>query len=122
MARRRFTRKAVRRTFAAKRSYRRASGKVNAMKTLLPAFLYGGARAKISEMAAPITNKVPLGTYADEVVFGVAGYLAATKGKGIVKDMGMAVLTIEAASMGNQLMGGMISGSNNSSGGVQFYG
>lgn len=106
-----------------KKAYRRASsGRISPVKMLLPAFLYGGVRAKVSELAAPLTSKIPLGNFADEAAFGLVGYLAATKGRGMIKDAGMAILTVEAASVGNQVMGGMVSGSGNSSGGVQFYG
>jgi len=101
---------------------RRSSSSVNPLKVIIPAFAYGAMRQKVSELAAPLTSKVPLGQYADEAVFGLAGYFMAKKGKGLIHNLGVAVLTIEAASIGHQVVGGMVNGGGNSSSGVTFYG
>lgn len=89
--------------FKAKR-YGRSSGG-NPLNVVLPAAAYGAARGYLSNLATPLTSKIPLGNYADEALFGVAGYFMAKKGKGMVKNIGMAMLTVEAASVGNQLVG-----------------
>lgn len=94
---------------ASRRSYSRSSGGMAPEKVILPALAYGATRSWLAGMAAPLTSKIPLGNYADELVFGAAGWYAAKKGKGIVKQIGLAVLTVEAASVGNQLAGGMMS-------------
>jgi len=65
---------------------------------------YGAGRVYLSQLVAPVTSKIPLGNYADEVVLGVGGYLLAKKGNGMVRDFGRAMLTVEAAAVGHQLM------------------
>jgi len=73
---------------------------------------YGAGRQTIVNLASPITSRIPLGQYADEAVLGAAGYFMAKKGRGVVKDLGMAMLTVEAASLGSQLIGGFTGGNN----------
>jgi hypothetical protein len=99
-----------------RRSRSSSSSGYNPMKVVLAAAAYGAARGYISNAIKPLTDKVPLGNYADEVVFGTAGYFMAKKGKGIVKTAGQAILTVEAASLGSQVIGGMMQ-SNDSMGG-----
>lgn len=77
------------------------------MGTVLPAMAYGAGRQWLANAAQPITSKIPLGNYADEALFGVGGYFLAKKGKGIVRNIGKAMLIVEAASVGNQLVGNM---------------
>jgi hypothetical protein len=90
------------------RSGRRSrSSSSNPMKLVIPAALYGAARGYISNAITPLTSKIPLGQYTDEVVLGLAGYVAAKKGRGIVKQIGTSMLLIEAASLGKQAVGGM---------------
>lgn len=101
-------RKRARRAFAAARKGVRRYGKSsdsNPMQLIIPALAYGATRGYLSNMAAPLTSKIPLGTYADEAVFGTLGYFMAKKGKGMVKSAGKAILIVEAASLGNQLAG-----------------
>jgi len=98
---------------SSRRSSRGSSG-MSPMKVLLPAMAYGAARSYISTMAEPITSKIPLGGYADEALFGVAGYFLAKKGNGMVKNIGLAMLTVEAAAVGHQLASGMTGGTQNS--------
>ena len=96
-----------------KRSLRTRHG-IKPESVIIPAVIYGAGRQYLVNMARPLTSKIPLGNYADEAVFGVAGYMLAKKGKGIVKQLGLAALTIEAASLGNQLVGTI--GGNNGAG------
>lgn len=79
-------------------------------RVLIPAFVYGAGRSALSTALVPLTSKIPLGQYADEAALGIIGYLAATKGSGMIKDVGMAMLTVEAASLGNQTLGSKLSG------------
>ena len=79
----------------------------NPMSILLPAFAYGSVRAKAKELAQPITNFIPI-QYGDEIAFGLLGWYMAKKQKGFLKNLGTAVLTVEAASMGNQIVAPMI--------------
>jgi len=80
------------------------------MKIILPAALYGAGRQYLVNLAAPLTSMIPLGAYADEAVLGVGGYLLAKKTRGLLHNVGIAMLTIEAASLGSQLVGGKIGG------------
>jgi len=85
----------------------RRSGKtgVSPMKIILPAALYGAGRQTLVNLAAPVTSMVPLGQFADEAVLGIAGYLLAKKGRGFLRNVGISMLTIEAASLGSGLIG-----------------
>lgn len=89
---------------SAARKGRSASKGVNPLMVIGSAMAYGAARQYLSQAVEPITSKVPLGSFADEAVFGTAGYFMAKKGKGIVKSIGLAMLTVEAASVGNQII------------------
>jgi hypothetical protein len=70
----------------------------------------------ISNLVQPLTSKIPMGQYADEAVLGVAGYLLAKKGSGMVRDFGKAMLVVEAASIGHQLANGGLSNGSTSQG------
>ncbi len=109
----RFKRRARARSFGRKAHRRsgRSSG-ITPMKIIIPAAIYGAGRQYLVNLAAPLTSKIPLGQYADEAVLGVAGYMLAKKGKGFLKNVGISMLTIEAASLGSGLIGGMGGGSN----------
>jgi hypothetical protein len=109
-------RRSARSRFGRKSRHSRSSGRSNVMSVLLPAVIYGAGRQYLVNLAQPLTSKIPLGAYADEVVLGGAGYLLAKKGRGMLKNVGLAMLTIEAASLGSGLIGGGLGGS--SSGGA----
>lgn len=107
-----FKKKASRHSFGKKahRSSHKSSG-LSPMSVILPAVAYGGLRGTISNLITPLTSKVPvLGAYTDEAVFGVVGYLLAKKSKGMLKGLGYGMLAVESASIGNQLLGGMVTG------------
>ena len=103
-----------------KRRSRGSSGSSNPMNVLLPAALYGATRGYIASAISPLTSKIPVGNYGDELVLGLAGYFMAKKGSGFIKNTGMAILTVEAASLGNQLAGTI--GGSSSSSGTPYYG
>lgn len=113
----RFKRKARRSSFA-RRSYARSRARskgISPASVILPAMVYGGVRAKISAL---VNQYVPgvLGQYTDEVVLGLAGYWLAKKQSGMLRNIGLAALTIESASVGNQLIAPMV---NNVSGSAE---
>lgn len=80
----------------------------------MPAMIYGGIRAKLSQLTSQYIPGV-LGQYTDEVVLGLAGYYLAKKNTGMLRNIGLAALTIESASIGNQLIAPMVSGVANNS-------
>jgi hypothetical protein len=106
--------RSVRYVRSARRSARRSTGSPGIMNVVLPAFAYGAVRPTLKTYAAPLTQAVPLGNNSDEVVFGLLGYLMAKKGRGFVKNAGTAILTVEAASLGNNLIAPMVSGATGS--------
>ncbi|MBR9702596.1 hypothetical protein GOV10_01040 [Candidatus Woesearchaeota archaeon] len=109
------TRRAVSRV---KRTVKRAT-KDPLMTVAVPSAIYGALRSRVSNALTPITEKVPLGSIADELVMGGASYLLAKNAKGIAKKIGMAGLTIESARLGEAVsdgsigFGGMIPSNNN---------
>jgi hypothetical protein len=118
---RRFFRKASRRARSWGRKVRRNSNSaINPLNVALAGAGYGVARAYLSQLIQPLTSKIPLGQYADEVVLGAAGYYLAKKQTGLLKSVGYAMLTIESAAIANQATAGMIGTS--SSGGITLYG
>jgi hypothetical protein len=110
MAKRRFKRASSRRSFFAPKRKRSGGSTSNPIGIILPAMAYGAGRQYLTQLAAPITSKIPLGNYADEVVFGTLGYFLAKKNKGMIGQVGRAMLTVEAASAGSQLLGSMSNG------------
>lgn len=110
-----FKRKALRRYASARvgRKSRRSSsrgGSGSVMSILLPAFAYGAIRPTAKQYAQPLTNMLPLGANSDEVAFGLLGYFMHKKGRGFIKNAGTAILTVEAASLGNNIVAPMVSG------------
>lgn len=92
------------RTFGFARRTSRSHG-LGPEKMLLPAIAYGAIRQDLGALAA----KVPMvGGFGDEVVLGVAGYFMAKKGSGMMRDIGMAALAVEASSVGAQLRSGTL--------------
>jgi hypothetical protein len=110
-------RKAGRRSFFKSRS-RHSSAGVSPIKLALGAAVYGLVRNKISALAAPLTSKLPLGNYSDEVVLGIAGWIAAKKGSGLIKQAGTAALTIEAYRVGELASAGIFPTGNSANGAV----
>jgi hypothetical protein len=113
-----FRRKArtVRRSGFARKAKARRSGKasVSPMKVILAGGLYGAGRSYLVNLAAPITGMLGVaGGFADELVLGAAGYYLAKKGKGMLKNVGLAMLYTESFSAGSQLIGGSMSGGSN---------
>jgi len=73
---------------------------------ILPAAAYGVGRQTIAGLISPLSSKIP-GGYGDELILGTGGYLLAKKGRGMVKQFGLAVLTIEIASAAQQATAGL---------------
>lgn len=110
--------------FRRKRSFRRAASaargyvrrtyggrSVSPSAVILPAFVYGAARARLSSWVQQVIPGVA-GQYTDEIVLGLAGWYLAKKNTGFLRNIGMAALTIESASVGNQMVGSMLAGNN----------
>jgi len=112
MARRSFLRRraAPRRASAAVRKTRRSGKRSGAGVKLfqLDAVIYGAARGYTSNLLAPITAKIPLGSIADEVVMLGANYLIAKNMSGMIKDIAMKGLIIENARLGEAVVTGGI--------------
>lgn len=118
----------ARRRKSSKRSFaRRSHGGGDIQSVLLPAFAYGAVRAQAKTLAQPVTSMLPLGDNADEVAFGLLGYFLAKKGGSpMMRNAGRAILTVEAASLGNNLVAPMIGGLgstiSNAAGNSNLYG
>ena len=117
-------RRHARRTFTRKvrRSHSGKSSGLNPLMVIIPAAAYGALREQVSQLIAPLTSKIPLGQYADEVVFAGLGYLAAKKGKGMVKGLGYGMLSVEFAALGSQVFGSMGQSGTTMSNSVVAYG
>jgi hypothetical protein len=103
--------KRFRRGFSkAKKFYSRNKASFKPLNAVLYGAAYGAVRNAAHTMAQPITNMIPLGQYSDEALFGVVGYFMAKNGNSMVKNAGYAILTVEAASLGQQTISPMIGG------------
>ena len=94
MARKRFSRK------------RGSSSNSSLLLTVGAAMAYGGVRSKLSSMTSQYLPAFA-GQYTDEVALGALGWYLSKKG-GIIGALGKSALIIESASVGNQLIGGMM--------------
>jgi len=100
----------------------RSSGGNSITGAVIGGGLYGVARAPISNMAAPLTGMIPGGQYADEIAMGIISWLAAKKGSGMIRQAGLAGLTIESARVSESLTSGMLGSGAPSSGGYSQQG
>jgi len=106
-----------RRYFGGRHSGRHSSAAgLSPEKLAIAAGIYGLVRNKISGLIAPLVAKLPLGQYSDEAILGVAGWLAAKKGRGLVKQGGMTMLTIETYRAGELASQQIFPTSSNSNG------
>jgi len=129
MARRRFKRirAAARSTVRyVKKSRKQSSGMSNPLMThALPGFIYGSVRQTAKDFANPLTSMLPLGQNSDEVAFGTLGYVLAKNTSGFTRDFGRAMLTVEAASLGhnviNPMLQGMVGTATSTSSGLSVY-
>jgi len=97
----RFRRKARRVYSGFKKAYRRSStGGVKPLQVAVMAGAYGAFRDKIHSYI-PNTG-LP---YSDSLVSGAIGYYLSKKG-GYMKNAGVAILAVEAAAIGSNVMGG----------------
>jgi hypothetical protein len=131
MARRKFRkafRAAARSTVRyVKKSRKQSSGMSNPLMThTLPGFIYGGVRQTAKDYASGMTGMLPFGQNNDEVAFGAIGYLLAKNTSGFTSNFGKAMLTVEAASLGHNIVNPMLQGvmgnsATVSTGGVYNY-
>jgi len=99
MAKFRKIKRYARRSFGAVKRYGR-SDKLGPLEVAIGSAGYGFARPYVANMIPDIPQ---LGPYSDNVVLGGVGALAAWKGKGIVKKVGMIVLANEAFVAGSRM-------------------
>lgn len=112
MAKRRRRGKIRTRVIRAAKTVRRRAKKFSSKPeaVIVPAMLYGALREKASMALDPLLSRIPMGSIADEVGMGIASYLVAKKGKGMIKKVGLAGLTIESARLGEAVASGGFSG------------
>lgn len=100
-----------------------SSGGAGLTGAIIGGAVYGVGREYANNALAPLTAKIPLGKYADNVVMGAISYFLA-KGKipllnkiPMSREIGKAGLYIESAMLGQDLAGGLgvTSGSNSGS-------
>ncbi len=92
---------------------KKASGYFSEVPKILSAGLYGATREKISNALRPLTQNVPLGGIADEVVIGLTAIvLKRTVGRNIpiLKEICNSALIIESARIGEALIQGRVQG------------
>ena len=80
------------------------------MKAVAGGFMYGLARGKVAQLISPVTSKIPMGNYADELGMGVLNwYIAKGKVPMIPKNVGLAGLAIESFVVGQDVGAGNFS-------------
>lgn len=95
------------RTRTVVKTKRAKSRTVSPMKKMIGGALYGAARGTVSTFITPVTSKLPLGQFADEVgMLGLSYYAAKGKLGSQFKEIGTAGLYIESAVLGNALARG----------------
>jgi hypothetical protein len=120
MAKRRRKRRVTRRrrvSSPARATYRRRKSgkKLTPKNVLIGGVAYGLVREPINNALKNVTGNFGF-NLADELVLGTAAWFAAKKGKGIVKDIGLVALGVEAHNLARGGLGGitgMLSGGNN---------
>ena len=96
-----------------RKSSRRSSGSSSGnmlMTVVAPAFVYGGVRETAKGFVSPVSSMLPFGNNNDEVVMGVAGWALHKYTSGFTKDLGRAMLTVEVASLGHNIVNPMLQG------------
>lgn len=125
MARRRKARTKTRTIYKKAKSYaKRKTSPTRANLVQPDAMIYGAIREDISLKTLEFANKSgsgligKAGVVADELIMGGLSYLAAIKGKGIVKNIGLKGLVVENARVGEIAKNAIFKGgmSNNSGG------
>ena len=112
-----------------RRSFSRSSssGMSGIIGKVTASILYGASRQWLSEKLQPLTEKVPGGVYADNLVLGGLSYALATgKIPGINKipmarDIGQSGLIVESALLGVDLKNNIMPGTDTSSSGLNVY-
>jgi len=98
-----------------RKSSRRSSGGSSGnllMTVAVPAFAYGAIRNTAKGYISPISSFLPFGDNNDEVVMGVAGWALHKYTTGFTRDLGRAMLTVEVASLGHNIVNPMLAGTS----------
>lgn len=100
-----FKRKAKRRFSPFRRSRSRSNNSSGSLTAVLVGgAAYGAGRQYVSNLVKPLTDKIPLGNVADNLVMGAICYFGAKKAPKMLKPVFKAGLAIEAAMAGQDLM------------------
>jgi len=75
----------------------------NEIKSLATAAAYGAVRGKLSDMAAPLTAKIPGGAVSDEVALGILATVVEKNTTGIVRQFAKNAKLMEAYRVGDYL-------------------
>lgn len=110
MARYRRARRTNRRASRSSRRFvRRSSGSSGGFAPLIYAAGYGAGRQYISNLISPLTSKIPLGDYADEVgMLGAAWAAKKFTSNPMVHKLADTAMLIEASRIGSQIVGSTI--------------
>jgi len=84
-------------------------------------FGYGLVRTPIAQAMKPLTDKLPLGEYNDEVVLGIGAYFLAKSKMGMVSQIGSKILDIEGYRAGELTSSKVVSGNSTVSGVKDAY-
>jgi hypothetical protein len=113
MARRRKakTRRSAYRGFMKRKSHKASKGLLGGeMGIIIGGAAYGAGRQYVAKAIEPLTSKIPLGNYADNIGMGLLSYFVA-KGKiplinkiPMSKEIGRAGLYIESAMLGSEIL------------------
>ena len=90
-----------------KRARSRTSSGISVEKLAIGSAIYGGLRPYAANIIPDVAALNFGGVTSDNLILGVAGYLAAKKGSGMIKTAGQVVLLNEAFIVGAKLSSGM---------------
>jgi len=98
-----------RKTSSTRRTRRKGGSSIKILQ--FDSMLYGAVRSKIAQLISPLTAKLPMGQYADEVGCGIIDYFVAKKSTGMIKEAAKKGLSFENTmvgfALGQQFLGGM---------------
>lgn len=105
-----------------RRTSSRTTGTLRPMQVLIGGGIYGALRSKLSNLLAPVTSKVPLGTIGDEaVLFVAAQQLGKRMRDKTIKSVSNAAMAVEAARIGEALSDGSAFGASSSGAAVSGF-
>lgn len=122
MAKKRAKRRSIRRTAAkAVRRVKKGYTPTQLRAIAMTSAGYGAFREDLSQMTAQVAGGIPIlgnvvGSLGDEAILGLSGYFIAKKMKGkLGKNLGLSMMAIESARVGESLRNGQMFGQKTSS-------